>query len=166
MYRIMIAVDGSDLALDAVRHGIALVRRGGLQATLVLGHVQEEATQVELDPRGPNMVAPASVESAQNGMAPAVALVDAAGVPYETEIGLGAVAATLVDMVERCGCDLLFIGARGLGGLRGAFLGSVSQSLVHISPVPVTVVKHAEPQELPDDDDDEDDEDDEPAAGE
>jgi hypothetical protein len=32
--------------------------------------------------------------------------------------------------------------------------------------VPVTVVKHAEPQELPDDDDDEDDEDDEPAAGE
>ena len=157
MYRIMIAVDGSDLALDAVRHGIALVRRGGLQATLM-----------ELATRGADMVAAASVEAAQDLMASAVALVDAAGVPYETEIGLGAVAATLVDMVERCGCDLLFIGARGLGGLRGAFLGSVSQSLVHISPVPVTVVKHAEPQELPDDDDDEDedDEDDEPAAGE
>ena len=52
MYRIMIAVDGSDLALDAVRHGIALVRRGGLQATLVLGHVQEEATLMELATRG------------------------------------------------------------------------------------------------------------------
>lgn len=166
MYRIMIAVDGSDLALDAVRHGIALVRRGGLQATLVLGHVQEEATLMELATRGADMVAAASVEAAQDLLASAVALVDAAGVPYETEIGLGPVAATLVDMVERCGCDLLFIGARGLGGLRGAFLGSVSQSLVHISPVPVTVVKHAEPQELPDDDDDEDDEDDEPAAGE
>ena len=96
-------------------------------------------------------------------LSPHIALQEA-GVPYETEIGLGAVASTLVDMVERCGCDMLIIGARGLGGLRGAFLGSVSQSLVHISPVPVTVVKHAEPQELPDDD--EDDEDDEPAAGE
>ena len=52
MYRIMIAVDGSDLALDAVRHGIALVRRGGLQATLVLGHVQEEASFMELATRG------------------------------------------------------------------------------------------------------------------
>lgn len=155
MFRIMIAVDGSELALDAVRHGIALVRRGGLQATLVLGHVQEEATFMELATRGADMVAAASVEAAQDLLAPAVALVDAAGVPYETEIGLGAVAATLVDMVERCGCDALIIGARGLGGLRGAWLGSVSQDVVHHCPVPVTVVKHAEPQELPDDDDEE-----------
>ena len=164
MLRILIAVDGSTLALDAVHHALELVRRGSMQATLVLGHVQEEASLLELATQGADVVAQASMEAAQDLMASAVALVDAAGVPYETEIGLGAVAATLVDMVERCGCDLLFIGARGLGGLRGAFLGSVSQSLVHISPVPVTVVKHAEPQELPDDD--EDDEDDEPAAGE
>ena len=157
MYRIMIAVDGSDLALDAVRHGIALVRRGGLQATLVLGHVQEEATFMELATRGADMVAAASVEAAQDLMASAVALVDAAGVPYETEIGLGPVAATLVDMVERCGCDALIIGARGLGGLRGTLLGSVSQALVQQSPVPVTVVKHAEPEELPEDDDQDDD---------
>ena len=150
MYRIMIAVDGSDLALDAVRHGIALVRRGGLQATLVLGHVQEEASFMELATRGADMVAAASVEAAQDLMASAVALVEAARVPYETEIGLGPVAATLVDMVERCGCDALFIGARGLGGLRGALLGSVSQALVHQSPVPVTVVKHAEPQQAED----------------
>jgi len=158
MFRIMIAVDGSELALDAVRHGIALVRRGGLQATLVLGHVQEEASLIELATRGADMVAAASVEAGQDLLAPAVALVDAAGVPYETEIGLGSVAATLVDMVERCGCDALIVGARGMGGLRGAWLGSVSQDLVRLSPVPVTVVKHAEPQELPEEDDEDDEE--------
>lgn len=108
MLRIMIAVDGSELALDAVRHGLELVRRGGLQATLVLGHVQEEATFMELATRGADMVAAASVEAGQDLMASAVALVESAGVPYETEIGLGSVAATLVDMVERCGCDALF----------------------------------------------------------
>ncbi|MBS0610690.1 MAG: universal stress protein [Proteobacteria bacterium] len=155
MLRIMIAVDGSELALDAVRHGLMLMRRGGLQATLVLGHVQEEASFMELATRGADMVAAASVEAGQDLLASAVALADAAGVPYETEIGLGSPAATLVDMVERCGCDALIVGARGMGGLRGAWLGSVSQDLVHHCPVPVTVVKHAEPQELPDDDDDE-----------
>ncbi|WP_313315792.1 universal stress protein [Pulveribacter sp.] len=144
MLRIMIAVDGSDLALDAVHHALELVRRGGLQATLVLGHVQEEATLLELATQGADAVAEASVEAGSHLLASAVALVEAAGVPYETELGLGPVAATLVDMVERCGCDALFIGARGLGGLRGALLGSVSQQLVHMSPVPVTVVKHAE----------------------
>ena len=158
MFRIMIAVDGSELALDAVRHGIALVRRGGLQATLVLGHVQEEASLIELATRGADMVAAASVEAGQDLLAPAVALVDAAGVPYETEIGLGSVAATLVDMVERCGCDALIVGARGMGGLRGAWLGSVSQDLVRLSPVPVTVVKHTEPQELPEEEGEDDEE--------
>ena len=152
MLRILIAVDGSELALDAVRHGVELVRRGGLQATLVLGHVQEEASLIELATQGADAVATASVEAGQHLMASAVALVEAARVPFETEIGLGPVAATLVDMVERCGCDALFIGARGLGGLRGALLGSVSQALVHQSPVPVTVVKHPEPQEVDDED--------------
>jgi nucleotide-binding universal stress UspA family protein len=112
--------------------------------------VQEEASLIELATQGADAVAQASVEAGQHLMAGAVALVEAARVPYETEIGLGPVAATLVDMVERCGCDALFIGARGLGGLRGALLGSVSQALVHQSPVPVTVVKHAEPQQAED----------------
>ena len=144
MLRIMIAVDGSALALDAVHHALELVRRGGLRATLVLGHVQEEASLLELATQGADAVAQASVEAAGHLMAPAMALVHGAGAAYETEIGLGPVAATLVDMVERCGCDALILGARGLGGLRGALLGSVSQQLVQMSPVPVTVVKHGE----------------------
>ncbi|PWW44368.1 universal stress protein [Melaminivora alkalimesophila] len=150
MLRIMIAVDGSALSLDAVHHALDLVRRGGLQATLVLGHVQEEASLLELATQGADAVAQASIRAGTHLLQDAVALVQAAGVSYETELGLGPVAATLVDMVERCGCDALIVGARGLGGLRGAFLGSVSQQLVHLSPVPVTVVKHAEPQEAED----------------
>ena len=147
MLRILLAVDGSELSLDAVRHALELVRRGGLRATLVLGHVQEEASFLELATQGADAVAQASIEAGTHLLAPAVALIEAAGVAYESEIGLGPVANTLVDMAERCGCDMLFIGARGLGGWRSALLGSVSQALVQHSPVPVTVVKHPQPPE-------------------
>ncbi|WP_187171330.1 universal stress protein, partial [Enterococcus faecium] len=41
-------------------------------------------------------------------------------------------------------CALIVIGARGQGAIASALLGSVSQALVHASPVPVTIVKHAD----------------------
>jgi len=65
-------------------------------------------------------------------------------VPYETEVGVGDVAHTLVDIAERQGCGHIVIGARGHGAIASALLGSVSQELVQASPVPVTIVKHAD----------------------
>ena len=86
----------------------------------------------------------ASLEAGEHLMAPARALLDAAGLSYDTEVGVGDPAHTLVDIIESTGCTLAIVGARGEGALRSALLGSVSQELVHASPVPVTVVKHAE----------------------
>jgi len=144
MLKILVAVDGSDLSLDAVRHTLALVRQG-LAATVVLAHVQEPATLYEMVvSRDPDLIAAASLEAGLHLMAPARALVDAAGVPCESEVGVGDVAPTLADIAERTQCALIVIGARGQGAIASALLGSVSQALVHASPVPVTIVKHAE----------------------
>ena len=147
MLRILVAVDGSELALDAVRYALRLVQEGNLRATLVLGHVQEEASLLVLATRDADAIARASVEAGQDLLAGAVALVQAAGVPFETEIALGSPAATLADLAETCGCELIMVGARGLSGLRGSLLGSVSQALVRDATMPVTVVKHAQPEE-------------------
>lgn len=144
MLKILVAVDGSDLSLDAVRHTLALVRQG-LAATVVLAHVQEPATLYEMVvSRDPDLIAAASLEAGLHLMAPARALVDAAGVPCESEVGVGDVAPTLADIAERTQCALIVIGARGQGAIASALLGSVSQALVHASPVPVTIVKHAD----------------------
>ena len=144
MLKILIAVDGSELALDGVHHALTLMRQG-LQASLVLAHVQEPATLYELvTTRDPDLIAAASLEAGEHLMASARALLDAAGVDYETEVGVGDVAHTLVDMIESLGCDLVVIGAKGQGAISSALLGSVSQEVAHASPVPVTIVKHAE----------------------
>ena len=47
MLKIMIAVDGSDVSIEAVRQGIKLLKNG-LDAHFVIAHVQKEATLLEL----------------------------------------------------------------------------------------------------------------------
>ncbi|RIX71008.1 universal stress protein [Acidovorax cavernicola] len=157
MLRIMIAVDGSEPSLDAVRHGVKLVRQG-LHASLLLAHVQQEASLFELATQDPDLIARASVAAGRHLMEPAVALVEAAGASYETEVGLGQPAATLVDMAERNGCDMIIIGALGQSGVASALIGSVSREVARLSQLPVTIVKHPDPADLADAQDVEDDE--------
>ncbi|MPM98669.1 hypothetical protein SDC9_145857 [bioreactor metagenome] len=150
MVRILVAVDGSDLALDAVRHALMLVSEG-LKATLVLGHVQEEASFLELATQGADAIAEAAVEAGKHLTRPAEKLVRDAQVHFETEIVLGSPAAALCDLAEAQGCDFIVMGARGLGAMRAAVIGSVSQAVVHQSNLPVLVVKHTEALEEADD---------------
>lgn len=152
MPRILIAVDGSELSLDAVHHVLQLAQ-GGLRVDCVLANVQEPASLYELVvSRDPDLIAAASLEAGDHLMASARALLDAAGLAYTTEIGVGDPANTLVDIVESTGCDMIVIGARGQGAISSALLGSVSQALVHASPVPVTIVKHPDVVEAVDGD--------------
>ena len=151
--KILLPQDGSELALDAVRYAIRLAREG-LPLECVLGNVQEPATLYEM------VVAhDADVLQSVSGAAGAHALEGAedllrqAGISYEREVASGDPGHCLIDMAARFGCDMIAMSARGVGALRQALLGSVSQSVVHSSPVPVLIVKpqpesEAEPDEL------------------
>ena len=140
--KILVSVDGSEAALDAVRHALHL-RREGLQADFVLATVQEPTYVYEM------MIAPSTevlerVTSAEGirALAGAEAVFKAAGVSFEREIDSGDPAPTLLEIAARQRCDAIIMGARGRGSLRSALLGSVSQALLYASPVPVTIVKH------------------------
>jgi nucleotide-binding universal stress UspA family protein len=147
MLKILVAVDGSELALDAVKYALRL-REEGLTAGLVLANVQEPASFYEmLTVRDPQRLQGLSVSAGDHSLQGARHLCDAAGVDYEFEIGLGEPAHTLLDIAERYGCSAIIAGARGKGGLGGGDLGSVAHELMHVSPLPVTIVKHSEAPE-------------------
>ncbi len=141
--KILLPVDGSELALDAVRHGLHLLRHG-LQASFVLVTVQEPtfmyemilAPDAEVLERVTGAVGSRALEGAQ-------ALFNAAGEPVESDVGSGEPAPTLIELAERHGCEAIIMGARGMGALRAVLMGSVSQAVLHASPLPVTIVKHA-----------------------
>ena len=48
----------------------------------------------------------------------------------------------IVEMAEELGAGLIVMGSRGLGGVRRALLGSISDSVVRHAPCPVMVVRH------------------------
>jgi nucleotide-binding universal stress UspA family protein len=147
MLKILIAVDGSELSLDAVRYALSLLQQG-LRASLVLANVQESATLYEVVvAHDPVVLQEVSQEAGSHQLSAAQELVTAAGVAFECVVESGDPANMLLDIAEREECDAVFVGAKGHGNIRGALMGSVSQKMVQDCPVPVTVVKHAEPQD-------------------
>lgn len=144
--KILLAVDGSPAALHAVRHGLALARHG-LAASFVLANVQEPASLYEVVV-GHDVEAIDDVRRAAGAdlLAPAEALLDAAGLPYESEVAGGEPHHTLVEMAERYGCDAIVLGAREEGRGPGR-VGSVARAVLEHSPVPVTVVHAPEAED-------------------
>ena len=139
--KILVPVDGSDVALQAVRFAIELAQ-AGLQSSVVLANVQEPATLYELVvAHDPAVIEQVSAAAGTHTLAPAVALVEAAGLAYECEVASGDPANTLIDILENYQCDLVVMGASGMSSLRSALLGSVSNEVLHSAGVPVMIVK-------------------------
>ena len=80
-------------------------------------------------------------EKGEAALADARAKLEAAGVAYSHHILVGEPAPTIVDFARENSCMLIVMGARGLGTVAGVLLGSVTQRVVHLTDLPVVVVK-------------------------
>ena len=65
----------------------------------------------------------------------------AGGTVAGTHLRMGEVALEIVALAEELGADLIVMGSRGLGGVRRALIGSVSDSVVRHAHCPVLVVR-------------------------
>jgi nucleotide-binding universal stress UspA family protein len=65
----------------------------------------------------------------------------AGGTAAGTHLRMGAVDLEIVALAEELRADLIVMGSRGLGGLRRALMGSVSDSVVRHAHCPVLVVR-------------------------
>ncbi|WP_372526361.1 universal stress protein [Piscinibacter sp.] len=139
--KILLPVDGSELSLEAVRYAIRLTSEG-LQASFVIANVQEPTTLYEMVvAHDPDVLQQVSGAAGVHLLAGAEELLNQADLEHESEVAAGDPAHTLVDIIERFGCDAVIMGARGMGPLSAALVGSVSLGVLRASPVPVTIVK-------------------------
>lgn len=138
--KILLAVDGSQASLAAVRHALRLVD-DGLRAEFVLANVQPPATFYEML-RAPDAQTLLQIQAGagEDSLEVAAAMLAQAEVSFEQEVASGEAAPVLAEMVECHGVDAVMVGARRSSAARWALGGSVSHWLLSHSPVPVTVV--------------------------
>lgn len=148
--KVLLAVDGSEMALEAVRFAVRMLL-AGWRAEVVLVNLQERASLYELlTLHDLAAIDQAAAQAGAHALEGAQALLDAAELPYEVEVVKGDPAQGIVDLAESYGCDLIVMGARGASEQRSALLGSVANEVLHASPIPVMIVKPdplATPQE-------------------
>ena len=138
--KMLLAVDGSDGSMQAVQHVLALAR-DGLRLSVVLVNVQEPASLYEvMTAHDPEVIREVRGSAGADLLAPAEALLDAAGVPFESEVAGGAPAHLIVELAETYGCDAIVLGAPGEDSA-----GDVMPSVLATSRWPVTVVCAPEP---------------------
>jgi nucleotide-binding universal stress UspA family protein len=126
MYRrIMIPLDGSDLAQTALPHAIELCRACG--ATLVLLHVREAR-------QGSPEASRRFLEFTRRQNA-------SAGVPIELATRDGPVAATIVRVAEEERIDVIAMATHGRSGLQRVVYGSVAEQVLRSSSKPVLLVR-------------------------
>jgi nucleotide-binding universal stress UspA family protein len=147
--KILLPVDGSELSLEAVRFAVRLAR-SGLRVSAVLANVQEPASLYELVvAHDAEVIDRISAEAGAHALASAETLLKQSSVPFESEVAKGDPAHTLIDILERYGCNMVIMGARGKGTLRSALLGSVSHEMLHAAGVPVMIIKPEEGADIP-----------------
>jgi nucleotide-binding universal stress UspA family protein len=143
--KILLAVDGSEHALGAVRHALRLAA-AGLPCSFVVVNVQAPASLYEvMVTHDRERIEQLRREAGADLLRGAEALLDAAGASYESEVAGGMPEHLIVELAENYHCDAIMIGARGAGDAPDASgLGSVARAVLQRSPIPVTVVRPAE----------------------
>jgi nucleotide-binding universal stress UspA family protein len=142
MLKILVTVDGSEYAQRALQAVVRLVpQSGGLEVVLLnvrdmplyygeLPPFDRESIEERLSQRQQDLLAGASAEARRLGLQ-----------QVSTRAEQGAAATEIVRVANELSVDEIVMGTHGRGTVGGLFLGSVAQRVVHLSKVPVLLVK-------------------------
>lgn len=165
---ILIAYDGSQSSLKAVKMGIDMYKR--MQANITILHVLEETSvNVPIPSTRPGTapaagmgsvdglniythnvkdrvpaqqhVATANHEGTEQALNEVHALLSQERVEAPVEVMQGDPAKTICNFADTQESDLIIIGSRGLGGLKKLILGSVSDKVTNTANCPVLIAK-------------------------
>ena len=140
---VLLAVDGSEYSAHAVRYLIG-VRQDLSQPEALDVHLLNVQRPVSGDVSrfvAGDTLKEYHTEGSEQALAPARALLDAAGLKYKEHQRVGDPAQCIADAAQELGSDMVIMGTRGMGGVAAGLIGSVAQATVAQCGVPVLLVK-------------------------
>jgi nucleotide-binding universal stress UspA family protein len=133
--RILVPLDGSPLAEAILPHAVEMARR--YQATLLLLRVTEAHTFPGVDPVDAQVRVVAEAEAYLAEVERSLA---AAGVAVDCAVRYGHATEEIIDHAERRKADLIAMSTHGRTGLPRAALGSVAETVLRASSVPLLLL--------------------------
>ena len=144
---IVVPLDGSSVAEQALPGAIAIAERARCKIKLVLVH--QPLLGIELGPAYTKLEL--AMEKANRDYLRSVVARyrEQLGRSLSSAVLEGPVVATLARYVREMSADLIVMTSHGLGGIRRAWLGSVADGLIRTSEVPILVVRAHEQEQTP-----------------
>jgi len=139
--RFLVPVDGSALSALAAKKAVELAKLLGSEIRFL--HVIDSRTVQALELTGVDMI---TVDERVTNIANAylnevVRHAEDSKIKAHREIRQGLPAEEILESIREHGADLVVMGSRGLTGARRAMMGSTTEEVLRLSPVPVLVVK-------------------------
>ncbi|WP_276257685.1 universal stress protein [Haloglomus litoreum] len=134
---VLVPIDDSDPAWTALELAVE-----AFPGTLLVVHVVDPLRALATHgSRGLDGAMDAAQHDAERILAAATAHADSRGVATETEVAFGDPARTILEYAALDEVDHVVIGSHGRTGVGRILLGSVAETVLRRSPVPVTVAR-------------------------
>lgn len=134
---ILVPVDGSDSSEKSIAQAVSLAEVCGAKITFLY---VANINQIAINPNLTSAIMDA-IRAAGTAILERAESMVPKNVKYETNMETGAPAAVILEYAEILNADLIVMGSRGLGVVKGVLLGSVSQYIIERAKCPVMVVK-------------------------
>ena len=142
-HNILVPVDGSETSHAAVEKAVEFAKAFGSKITVVQALVLDPYIAAEyISASQTNDLIERARTSIEESLAAAKAKFNEQGIEVETKLLEGLVIhREIIRAAEELHADLIIIGSHGRTGFKKLFLGSVAQSLLGESHIPVLIVR-------------------------
>jgi nucleotide-binding universal stress UspA family protein len=137
----LVPVDGSEIALHSISWIIKHAAEWREAPQILLINVQVSLPSDIGRFINAETIREFHLEAGMAALAPARDQLSAAGIQPELHVLVGEAAPTICEFAGSHGCTQILIGTHGHSGLTGTLLGSVAMRVVHLSKVPVLLIR-------------------------
>ncbi|NOZ67687.1 MAG: universal stress protein [Deferribacteres bacterium] len=136
---IILAVDGSDVSRNALRHAVELTKQNN--GTLIAVHVIPPIDVMDIETFKPESLIKGLKEEGKKILSEVRELAAGEDVKVQTTIEEGIPFEVICEAARNANADLIVMGSHGHTGIGKVFIGSVTERVISRAHCPVLVVK-------------------------